>query len=341
LEFLFQKEQRDMASIPVFVGLDYHDSVVQVCVVEASGAVLGNRPCQNQLAAITAYVEQFGSVVRAGIEACTGSADLAEKLVQYGWSVDLAHPGYVSRMKQNPDKTDFGDARMLADLERVGYLPRVWLAPEETRELRRLIRYRQTLVNERRNARQRMRAILREHRLRLDQRAWTRSWLAWVSDVRLAEQSRWIMDQLLGTVQRLNQEIRAVEKRLEQVTREDVLVKRLLDQKGIGPVTAWAMRAEIGRFDRFRSGKQLSRFCGLTPRNASSGQRQADAGLIRAGNPELRAVLIEAAQRLRRCEPRWREFSARLLQAGKAKSVVTAAVANRWIRWLFHEMQAA
>ena len=26
-------------------------------------------------------------------------------------------------MKQNPDKTDFGDARLLADLLRVGYLP--------------------------------------------------------------------------------------------------------------------------------------------------------------------------------------------------------------------------
>jgi hypothetical protein len=49
--------------------------------------------------------------------------------------VQLAHPGYVARMKQSRDKTDFGDARMLADLERVGYLPRVWLAPEEVREM--------------------------------------------------------------------------------------------------------------------------------------------------------------------------------------------------------------
>jgi hypothetical protein len=26
----------------------------------------------------------------------------------------LAHPGFVSRMKQSPDKTDFSDARVLA-----------------------------------------------------------------------------------------------------------------------------------------------------------------------------------------------------------------------------------
>ena len=57
------------------------------------------------------------------------------------------------------------------------------------------------------------------------------------------------------------------------------------------------LRAEIGRFDRFDTGKQLSRFCGVTPRNASSGNRQADAGLIKA------------------------------------------AIANRWVRWLHHELR--
>ena len=47
--------------------------------------------------------------------------------------------------------------------------------------------------------------------------------------------------------------------------------------------------------DRFRNGKQLARYCGLTPCNRSSGDREADAGLVRQANPELRRVLIEAA----------------------------------------------
>lgn len=331
-----------MSNVPVFVGLDYHDGSVQACVMDASGCILGNRSCLNELDEIIRYAEQFGRVVRAGIEACTGSADLAEELVQHGWSVDLAHPGYVARMRQGEDKHDWGDARLLADLERVGYLPRVWLAPEETRELRRLVRHRQTLVNERRDVRQRIRALLREHRLRhLENNPWTRAWLAWVARSALGKQSRWIMDQLLIRMKRLNEDIHAVELRLEEVTEKDPLVAALREQPGIGPVTAWMLRAEIGRFDRFRTGKQLSRFCGLTPRNASSGKRQTDAGLIQAGNPQLRAVLIEAAHRLQRTDDRWKEFAGKLLRAGKSKSVVTAAVANRWIRWLFHQMLTA
>jgi len=125
------------------------------------------------------------------------------------------------------------------------------------------------------------------------------------------------------------------------VTAGDPVVDRLARLRGIGPVTAATLRAEVGRFDRFRTGKQLARFCGLSPRNASSGQRQADAGLVKAGNPELRAALVELAWRLIRYEPRWAQLGHRLRAAGKPGSVAAAAVANRWVRWLHHHMTAA
>jgi transposase len=132
-------------------------------------------------------------------------------------------------------------------------------------------------------------------------------------------------------------EIRTVEQRLAKVTAGDATIGWPLTLKGIGPVTAWTLRAEIGRFDRFRSGKQLARYCGLTPCNRSSGERQADAGLIRAANPELRHVLIEAAWLLARLEPRWQKLALRLKAHGKPSTVVIAAVANRFVRWLYHE----
>jgi transposase len=244
-------------------------------------------------------------------------------------------------MKQNPDKSDFTDAQLLADLERVGYLPKVWLAPHEVRELRRLVRYRQQRVNERRDTKLRIRALLREQRVRpVRLSPWTQAWLAWLTTTEeLSEQSRWIIARHQRRLQGLRQEIDAVETRLAHLTATDTLVMALCGHKGIGAVTAWTMRAEIGRFDRFRTGKQLARFCGLSPRNASSGQRQADAGLIQAGNRHLRATLIEAAQRLIRFDRRWADFAVEMLQRGKPKCVVIAAVANRWVRWLFHQLQ--
>ena len=152
-----------MSNPPVYVGLDYHQSGVQVGVLDRQGTALVNRTCANSRQAVVKAVEPHSTVARAAIESCSGAADFAEEPIRHAeWNVDPAHPGYVSRMRQNPDKTDYSDARMLADLERVGYLPKVWLAPQVVRELRLLVRYRQQQVAQRRNATLRIGAILRE-----------------------------------------------------------------------------------------------------------------------------------------------------------------------------------
>ena len=330
-----------MNSVCVYVGLDYHQSWVQVCILDAQGGVLCNRRCDNDATALQSLVQRYGDRPYVAIEACTGAANLAEELLAHSnWSVHLAHAGYVARMKQNPDKTDYSDARMLADLERVGYLPQVWLAPEPIRELRQLVRYRQQLVKERRATKLRIRALLREQRVSFPQaRAWSLPWQEWLSKTdEVSEQGRWILERQRQRLEQLADSIHEVEQRLEAVTAGDEVVQRLRAQKGIGLITAVMLRAEVGRFDRFRNGRQLSRFCGLSPHNASSGERQATAGLIKAGNPQLRSVLIEAAHRLIRYESRWQDLAARLRQGGKCGSVVAAAVANRWVRRLYHEM---
>ena len=64
----------------------------------------------------------------------------------------------------------------------------------------------------------------------------------------------------------------------------------------------------------------------------------ADAGLIRAASPTLRATIIEAAQRLIRTQATWAQLAARLRARGKPKCVAVAAVANRWVRKLYHQM---
>ena len=328
----------------VFAGLDYHKDGVQVCVMDRTGKVLLNRRYANSWNEIAAAVSRYGGRVQAAIEACTGAANLARQLAeQAGWNISLGHPGFVARMKQNPDKSDFSDARMLADLVRVGYLPKVWLAPDQIVELRRLVRFRQQLVQARTRVKLRIRALLRDERLLLSTEAgnaWTKGWLTLLRDYpRLRETSRWIMNQNLDELTNLVGRIREVEQRIEREVADDALVLKLREQSGIGLITAATMRAEIAQFERFHTGKQLAKFCGLSPRNASSGEKQADAGVIKAGNKGLRTVLIEAGHRLLRLDDRWRALGAKLSAKGKPKSVVIAAVTNRWIRWLFHQMQ--
>ena len=135
------------------------------------------------------------------LECSTGTAALADALIQRtGWDVHLCHPGYVRRLRQNPDKTDLSDAHLLADLVRVGYLPRVWLAPPAIRDLRTVVRYRQQVVDSLRNTKLRIRALLREHRVPdVPQYLWTGCGRVWLRNLKtLPVLAGWVLESQLA-----------------------------------------------------------------------------------------------------------------------------------------------
>jgi transposase len=333
-----------MSNVPVFVGLDYHQDSIQVCVLNQQGDVLLNRSAKNDCHELGRLVQPLGVVQRVGIEACCGAADLGEELVQqWGWSVSLGHPAYIARIKSSPDKSDYSDGRLLADLTRVGYLPQVWLAPAYIRELRQLVNHRQRLVDHGRSLKLQVGAILREQRLKIAKERgsrWSRVWTASVrNNDRLSEHARWIINDLLEEIVHYQGKVAAAEARLRDATQGDKVIERLMEQAGIGEVTAWVLRAYVGRFDRFKTAKQLSRYCGLSPRNVSSGNKVADGGLIDGCNKLLRMIVVQAAHRLIRTVERWNRLAASMKERGKPPCVIVGAVGNRWLRNLHHAMK--
>lgn len=334
-----------MGTLPVFVGLDYHERSIQVCVMNLQGELLVNRAVGNDWQDLARAVSPVGAVQKVGIEACCGAADLSQQLIdRLNWDVSLGHPAYVAKMKASPDKTDYSDSRLLADLTRVGYLPRVWLAPLYIRELRQLVNHRQSLVNHGRSLRLQVGALLREHRVTLDRQVgsrWTKAWVASVRDnAQFSNHGRWIANNLLDEIEHMQRKIAEVEGRLREATEGDAVVSKLMAQPGVGEVTAWVLRAFIGDFSRFKTAKQLARYCGLSPRNASTGKKIADAGLIDACNKTLRMILVQMAHRLIRTDDYWSEQARKLKARGKPACVIVGAVGNHWVRRLHHVMKA-
>jgi transposase len=333
-----------MSNVPLFVGLDYHQDSIQVCVLNPEGDVLLNRAAANDVQALARIVGPLGVVQRVGIEACCGAADLGQQLVEHlGWNVSLGHPGYIAKIKSSPDKSDFSDGRLLADLTRVGYLPRVWLVPADIRELRQLVNHRHRLVNQRRAIKLQVGAILREQRVKIGKdrgSRWTKAWTASVQDNQhLSKHGRWIVNELLDDLKYVGTKIAKAEQRLREATAQDKVVDKLMNQAGVGEVTAWVLRAYVGDFGRFKTAKQLARYCGLSPCNASSGKKVADAGLIDGCNKMLRQTIVQAAHRLTRTSERWRKLADSMRDRGKPACVIVGAVGNRWLRGLHHAMK--
>ncbi len=61
-------------TVPLFVGLDYSQHKVQVCVLDTQGKVLCNRAVPDSADAIDQVVRRLGVVRGAALEACTGAA---------------------------------------------------------------------------------------------------------------------------------------------------------------------------------------------------------------------------------------------------------------------------
>jgi transposase len=333
-----------MSNVPIYVGLDYHQDSIQVCVLNPQGEVLLNRSAANDFQELARIVGPMGLIQHVGIEACCGAADLGEELRdRLDWNVSLGHPAYIAKMRSSPDKCDFSDSRLVADLTRVGYLPKVWLAPANIRDLRQLVNHRQRLVDHGRALKLQVGAVLREQRVKIDKdrgSRWTRAWVASVRDnAGLSKHASWIANDLLDDLKYTDGKIASVDRRLREATESDPVVEKLMKQAGVGEVTAWVLRAYIGDFGRFKTSRQLSRYCGMSPCNRSSGNKTADAGLIDGCNKLLRMTIVQAAHRLIRTIERWRKLADSMRSRGKPMCVIVGAVGNRWLRNLHHVMK--
>jgi transposase len=83
----------------------------------------------------------------------------------------------------------------------------------------------------------------------------------------------------------------------------------LISIRGIGPVFAAGILAEIGSISAFYSQDALAKYAGLTWRKNQSGEFEADdTPMSKAGNRYLRYYLIEAAGSVSRYIPEYRDF---------------------------------
>jgi transposase len=90
--------------------------------------------------------------------------------------------------------------------------------------------------------------------------------------------------------------IAAIEQRLRAFADADLRSQRLQRASGIGLITATALSASVGEFDRFPSGRHFASSLGLTPREHSSGNVRRLGRVTKRGDVSLRMLLIHGAR---------------------------------------------
>jgi transposase len=142
----------------------------------------------------------------------------------------------------------------------------------------------------------------------------------------------------------LREEIRQIDKPLEAMAEEErhkPIVEELRKEHGVGLLTALVYRTEIGYAGRFRRGRQVGKFSGLTPTSHESGQQNDRKGHIsRQGPPRLRKILCQASWAHIRNDPRSKRLYQRLVRRNpKKKKIAIVAVMRQLAVRLWHRMR--
>jgi len=152
-----------------YVGIDVHQGKCVWCLVDATGAVIGEGSVRTDLAGLDLMTQEWRRLgtreVRVGLEASTAGKAVARHLRDGGWDVCMAHPRALKAITTSETKTDRNDARTLAHLVRLDYFPRAYLPSEDVERLRDLVRMREGQVDKFRRTKHQLRALLVGHHL--------------------------------------------------------------------------------------------------------------------------------------------------------------------------------
>ena len=245
------------------------------------------------------------------------------------------------RWKNIKKKNDRTDALKMAQLSAMNQLSLVHIPKPEIRQKRALIQYRQSLIKRRTQIKNNIRSILERqgcHKLLPSgKNGWSKN-----SVEKLNKMS--IEFNLCGTDQlwkgELNLELRqleAIEKcidqtenRLDELAENDENIKILRSIKGVGPRLSEALAAFVDEPARFKTGKQVGSYVGLTPKQYQSGQMDHQGRISGAGNKVLRSLLVEVCW-LGVQHNKWmNETYHRILRGSKSrKKIAITAVARK------------
>ncbi len=275
------------------------------------------------------------------VEATGNAAAVAEALGPHVGRVVIANPKQVRLIAHAKIKTDAIDAAVLAKLYASGFLPEVWVPDGRTQALRRQVTRRTQLVRQRTRLKNVVQSILHAHLVPPCPHGdlFGKAGRAWLAAQGLPEDERTAVERHVRELDRLGEELRAVERDVARHALGDAAVKRLMTIPGVDMIVAVGLAAAVGNVARFASPQTLVAYLGLNPSVRQSGEGPAHHGRItKQGRGHARGMLVEAAWAAARSPGPLRAFFLRV-SARRGQHVAAVATARKMAVVVWHMLR--
>src|SRR5215472_15902163 len=316
-----------------YIGFDVHKKSISYCVKTADGTIVEEGMLR---ATHLEWAEKRREPWHGAMEATLFSGWIYDTLKPFAAELQMGHPAMMKAIGCSKKKNDKLEARKTADLVRCNLLPVCYVAPREIRELRRMRRYRNLVVEQATRMKNKMSGLLLEvgaeyNKQRLHGKKYFAELLGSLEEV--PESVKKLLRLSRGALEMFETTQRQI---LDKLQKEPRLVERLEVLKsirGVGDVTALSWALEICDPHRFGSIADAVSYCGLTSALVSSADKQRRGPISRQRNAHLQTVLIEAAKLAPRWNPQLAAVHEREANRGN-RNRATLAVARKLVAYL-------
>lgn len=322
----------------LYVGIDLAKNVFAVHGVDEHGKPALVRPAvpRAKLHELIACLPPC----TVAMEACSGGHHWARLFAGHGHTVRLIAPKFVApyRMSGVRGKNDAADAAAICEAVQ---RPAMRFVPVKSidQQARLMVhRARQGYVQARTATINRLRGLLSELGIVLPLKAATVRRQAGAALEELPGWANTVVGDLLSELHRLDERIAQYDRHMQVIAREDQRAGQLMRLAGVGPTTASAVLAMIGKGHEFACGRQFAAWLGLTPGQYSSGGKTRLGRITKAGDAYLRTLLILGARAVlaaakNKDDPISRWAIALEARRGYWKAVVAIAAKNARMCW--------
>ena len=274
------------------------------------------------------------------MEACGGSHYWAREMTRLGHEVRLIAPRYVKPFLKR-HKNDAVDAEAIVEAAQRPGMRVVEVKTEDQQARAILFRTREQLVRQRTDLINALRAHLYEYGYIVPQGIGHQGRLQEILDEpnsELPELVREVGRTLLEQIAAKNDAILSMDQKMRHLAAQSDNARRLQTIPGVGPVTALAVEAFAPSLQAFRCGRDFAAWLGLVPKQYSSGGKQRLGRMSKAGQRDIRRLLIIGAMsrlnwlgRKSIAEGSWLDRLARR----KPRMLVAVALANKMARTIW------
>lgn len=279
-----------------YCGIDLHVSYSQICILDEEGEVMETSRVRTSRPALAKF---FGRRDRMNIviEAGGSSPWVSRHLEGLGHEVLVCSPRKVRLIAESTLKNDKVDAEVLARLLRMdpAFLAPIRHRSERAQLLRSKLLVRRSLVEARTRWINTVRGLLRSFGYRVAGKA-PHTFSERVDRMKLPDELRRVIEPLLEQLDLVSGEIARRDEEISEMAQEMETVKRLQQIPGVGPLTALYFVFSIEDPHRFGKSRDVAAFFGLRPSMRESGNSSHYGRITKEGDPEMRRLLVQAAQ---------------------------------------------